>query len=70
MGITVTTSYLHIAKRECQCVDRSVDVSEKLLFVVVVHLLKVHSCQIVMKQDKSQDLVANLNSCTLKTSCD
>lgn len=49
--VTVMTSYSHIAKRECQCVDGGVDLAEKLLPVLFVHLLKVHSCQIMMKRD-------------------
>ncbi len=50
MGIAIMEmAYLHIAKGECQCVDSGVDLSEKLLFVLFVHLLKVHSCQMVMK---------------------
>lgn len=40
-------SYLHIAKCERQRVDSGVDFTEKLLFVVFIHLLKVHPCQIV-----------------------
>lgn len=39
------TSYSHIAKGERQCVNSGVDVSEKLLFVVFVHLLEVHPCR-------------------------
>lgn len=57
---TVMMSYLHIAKGECQCVNSSVDLSKKLLFVLFVHLLKVHTCKIC-KVELSQASVANIN---------
>lgn len=45
MSAATLLSHLHIAKCKCQRVDSGVDFTEKLLFVVFVHLLKVHPCQ-------------------------
>lgn len=47
VSVVTLLSYLHIAKCKCQRVDSGVDFTKKLLFVVFVHLLKVHPCQIV-----------------------
>lgn len=43
--VSDVTSYLHIAKGECQGVDSRVDLTKKILFVLFVHLLKIHPCQ-------------------------
>lgn len=51
MSAVTVSSYSHIAKRKRQRVDSGVDLTEKLLFVVFVHLLKIHPCQMARESD-------------------